>query len=342
MTMELAIWNENDYLCNNFILNGLADDLYDYSPYKSAKLVWLALEEKYDTEEAGTKKYVVSRYLKSDGWGVDTGASRYVCYDRVMIKTYMNVENKKVLLGDSHTTTVAGTRDVELKFTSEKTLILKDVMHTPEMRKNLKNLGEASVILGIKITRSKERISLDQSHYIEKILKKYDYFDCKPASTPYDPSVKLFKNTGEDDSKATSGYIFSIVGGAVSWKSKKQTILAQSTMKSEMIALATASEETSWLRSLLAEIPLWERPIPVVLIHCDSTVAIAKIENRYYNGKKRQIRRKHNTVRELPSTGAVRVDHVRTDDNLADPLTKGLAREKVHNTSKRMGLLPLL
>ena len=64
-TMELALWNENDYLCKNFILNGLADDLYDYySPYKSAKLVWLTLEEKYDTEEAGTKKYIVSRYLK--------------------------------------------------------------------------------------------------------------------------------------------------------------------------------------------------------------------------------------------------------------------------------------
>ena len=120
-----------------------------------------------------TKMYVVSRYLKyqmtddnsvesqsyeiqkiahksyiamiteiniiggSDGWWVDTGASRYVCYDRAMIKTYTNGENKKVLLGDYHTTTVAGTGDVELKFTSARTLILKDVMHTPEMRKNL-------------------------------------------------------------------------------------------------------------------------------------------------------------------------------------------------------------
>ena len=63
-------------------------------------------------------------------------------------------------------------------------------------------------------------------------------------------------NTLSDDSKATSGYIFSIAGGAVSWKSKKQNILAQSTMDSEMIALATASEEASWLRCLLAEIPL--------------------------------------------------------------------------------------
>lgn len=62
---------------------------------------------------------------------------------------------------------------------------------------DMKDLREANVILGIKITRSEKGISLDQSHYIEKILKKYDYFDCKPACTPYDPSVKLFKNTGE-------------------------------------------------------------------------------------------------------------------------------------------------
>ncbi|CAJ2651772.1 unnamed protein product [Trifolium pratense] len=289
---------------------------------------------------------------------------------------------------------------------------------------DMKDLGEASVILGIKITRSEKGISLDQSHYVEKILKKYGYFNCKPACTPYDPSVKLFKNTGDsvrqteyasiigslryatdctrpdiayvvgllcrftsrpsdehwhaiervmrylkrtmnlglhyqrfpavlegysdadwntlsDDSKATSGFIFSIAGGAVSWKSKKQTILAQSTMESEMIALATASEEASWLRCLLSEIPLWEKPMPAVLIHCDSTAAIAKIENRFYNGKRRQIRRKHSTVRELITTGAVRVDHVRTNDNLADPLTKGLAREKVQNTSVKMGLMPM-
>ena len=106
----------------------------------------------------------------------------------------------------------------------------------------------------------------------------------------------------------------------------------------ENIALATASEEASWLRCLLTEIPLWEKHMSVVLIHCDSTAAIAKIENRYYNGKRRQIRRKHITVRDCISKGAVRVDHVRTDENLADPLTKGLAREKVYNTLYKMGL----
>jgi hypothetical protein len=62
---EQQIWLNNDYLCKGYILNGLCDDLYDYySSYKDAKDVWEALKKKYDTEEAGVKKYAVSRYLK--------------------------------------------------------------------------------------------------------------------------------------------------------------------------------------------------------------------------------------------------------------------------------------
>ena len=108
-----------------------------------------------------------------------------------------------------------------------------------------------------------------------------------------------------------------------------------------MIALATASEEVSWLRWLIAEILLLEKPMLDLLIHCDSTTTIAKNENRYYNGKRCQIRRKHNNIRECTSKGTIRVDYVRTDENLAYPLMKGLAREKVHNTSKKMRLIPI-
>ncbi|XP_050217643.1 uncharacterized protein LOC126668494 [Mercurialis annua] len=62
---ELQKWMTNDYLCKNFILNALSDDLYDYyNNEKTAKETWEALQKKYDIEEAGTKKYAVSRYLK--------------------------------------------------------------------------------------------------------------------------------------------------------------------------------------------------------------------------------------------------------------------------------------
>lgn len=61
---EIGLWHESDYLCKNHILNSLADDLYDYyNNCKTAGQVWEALQKKYDTEEAGAKKYVVNHHL---------------------------------------------------------------------------------------------------------------------------------------------------------------------------------------------------------------------------------------------------------------------------------------
>ncbi|KAF3662489.1 putative cytosolic sulfotransferase 5-like isoform 2 [Capsicum annuum] len=59
-----------------------------------------------------------------------------------------------------------------------------------------------------------------------------------------------------------------------------------------------------------------------------------------YNGKSRHIRWRHNTVRELLSSGIITVDYVKSKDNVSDPLTKGLSREGVERTSKGMSLRP--
>ena len=61
----------------------------------------------------------------------------------------------------------------------------------------MKDLGEADVILGIKIVRSASGLTLTQSSYIEKVLKRFDHFDDKPAPTPFDPSIKLVQNSGD-------------------------------------------------------------------------------------------------------------------------------------------------
>ena len=100
-------------------------------------------------------------------------------------------------------------------------------------------------------------------------------------------------------------------------------------MEAELIALASASEEANWLRDLLHEIPLWEKPIPPILIHRDSTATIGRVYNRFYNRKSRLIRRKHNTVISYLSNGIIIIEYVKSCDNLADPLTKALTRERV-------------
>ena len=103
-------------------------------------------------------------------------------------------------------------------------------------------------------------------------------------------------------------------------------------MEAELITLASASEEPNWLRDLLYEISLWEKPIPPILIHCDSTAAIGRVKNRYYNGKSRPIRRKHNTMRSYLSSGIITVNYIKSNDNLANSFTKALAKDRVLNT----------
>ncbi|KAL0415924.1 UNVERIFIED_CONTAM: Retrovirus-related Pol polyprotein from transposon TNT 1-94 [Sesamum latifolium] len=64
-------------------------------------------------------------------------------------------------------------------------------------RKNkfeMKDMGEADVIIGIKLIRSTDRIAISQSHYVEKIIEKFGYQNSRIAKTPYDSSVALFKN----------------------------------------------------------------------------------------------------------------------------------------------------
>jgi len=83
-------------------------------------------------------------------------------------------------------------------------------------------------------------------------------------------------------------------------------------MEAEVIALASASEEANWLRDLLFQISYFEKPIPPILIHSDSTATIGRVQNRYYNGKSRPIRRKHSTMRSYLTSGTINVDYVKS------------------------------
>ena len=144
--------------------------------------------------------------------------------------------------------------------------------------------------------------------------------------------------TNEDDHSLTSGWVFLLGGGAISWASKKQTCISSSTMESEFIALAAAGKEAEWLRNLVYEIPLWEKPISPISIHCDSAATLARAYSHVYNGKSRHLGVRHSAIRELITHGVITVDFVRSQQNLADHLTKGLVKDLVQKSVKGMGL----
>ena len=73
-----------------------------------------------------------------------------------------------------------------------------------------------------------------------------------------------------DEVHATSGYVFLLGGGAVSWRSYMQTILTRSTMEAELIALDTTDVEAEWLCELLMDLSVVEKPIPAISMNCDN------------------------------------------------------------------------
>ncbi|GJZ47302.1 zinc finger, CCHC-type containing protein [Tanacetum coccineum] len=130
-----------------------------------------------------------------------------------------------------------------------------------------------------------------------------------------------------EDSSSTSGWVFLLGGGVISWASKKKTCITGSTMKSKFVALAAASKEAEWLRNLIHEILIWPKPIASISIHCDSAATLAKAYSQIYNGKSRHLGVRHSMIRELIMNGAISIEFVRSQHNLVDHLMKELARD---------------
>ena len=73
----------------------------------------------------------------------------------------------------------------------------------------------------------------------------------------------------------------------------------------------------------LDNVPGWSKPMPAVCIICDSQLAIRRLQRNMNNGKPIHIHRRHKTIRQLLSNGVIAIDYVKSNDNIADPLTKG-------------------
>ncbi|KAF3654693.1 putative phosphoserine aminotransferase, chloroplastic-like [Capsicum annuum] len=153
-----------------------------------------------------------------------------------------------------------------------------------------------------------------------KVLDKFKYIEFGIVKTPLDVSFALQKNegfsnsnwiTGSNEVKSTSGYVSTIGGGAVSWKSSKQTCIARSIMEAKFIALDKVGEEVEWLWNFFEDIPYWPKPVASICIHGDSQAAIGRAESIMYNGKSRHIRWRHITLRELLSSGIITIDYVK-------------------------------
>ena len=128
--------------------------------------------------------------------------------------------------------------------------------------------------------------------------------------------------TDPDDSKAQSGYVFTLNGGAVSWKSSKQNTVADSTMEAEYVAASEAAKEGYWIKKFVTElgvVPTAEDPME---LYCDNSSAVALAKDPRSHHKAKHIERKYHLVRDYVDKGYIKVCKIHTDLNVSDPMTK--------------------
>ncbi|GJS20506.1 retrotransposon protein, putative, ty1-copia subclass [Tanacetum coccineum] len=146
--------------------------------------------------------------------------------------------------------------------------------------------------------------------------------------------------TDADDLKSQTGYVFVLNGGAVDWKSAKQSIFATSSTEAEYIAAFDASKEAVWVRKFisgLGVVPTIEKPINM---YCDNTGAIAIANVSGITKGARHFCAKVHYLREVIEFGDIKLEKVHTNDNLADPFTKVLAFPKHSELTRNIGMLP--
>ena len=80
----------------------------------------------------------------------------------------------------------------------------------------------------------------------------------------------------KDDCKSQSGYVFTLGGGAVSWKSSKQETTADSTTEAEYIAASEAAKEAVWIKKFITELGVVPSIVGPIILYCDNNGAIAQ------------------------------------------------------------------
>ena len=142
-----------------------------------------------------------------------------------------------------------------------------------------------------------------------------------------------------DSKRSTSGYVFLLAGGAIFWKSAKQTLVATSTMEAEFIACYEASNQGIWLRNFVTGLHVVngiERPLK---LYCDNNSAVLYSNSNRSSSKSKHIDIKFLAVKERVQSRLVSIEHIGTNSMLADPLTKGLPPKVFHEHTARMGVV---
>ncbi|KAH9686891.1 hypothetical protein KPL70_014557 [Citrus sinensis] len=145
----------------------------------------------------------------------------------------------------------------------------------------------------------------------------------------------------QDSRRSTLGYIYLLVGGAISWRSAKQTLVASSAMAAEFVACYESSNQGIWLRNFVTGLCILEGVERPLKIFCDNKSVVLYSNNNKSSTMSKHIEIKFLVVKERVQSGQISIEHIGKNSMIVDPLTKGLPPKVFHEHSARMSVILL-
>ena len=139
-----------------------------------------------------------------------------------------------------------------------------------------------------------------------------------------------------DKRRSLTGYLFTLSGSAISWRSTLQSTVALSSTEAEYMAAAEAVKEAIWLRNLVQELGLQQEDNSVVF--CDNQSAIHLVKNQAYHERTKHIDVRYHFIRDAVAERNMMVKKIGTADNPADMLTKSIPANKFKHCLNLIGM----
>ncbi|XP_060973935.1 uncharacterized mitochondrial protein AtMg00810-like [Cannabis sativa] len=139
-----------------------------------------------------------------------------------------------------------------------------------------------------------------------------------------------------DTRRSTTGYVFKIGSGVVSWCSKRQPTVSLSTTEAEYRAAAMAAQESTWLMQLMKD--LYQFTNFSVPLYCDNQSAIRLAENPIFHARKKHLEVHYHFLREKVLQGELEMHQVKSEDQVADLFTKGLSTTRFQKLREQLNM----